>query len=169
MQYTTDKQWIGGTKAQTIATDAKDASPISAVAFAINETQYVSTLNLRMSKIAMLSQGVPLVLHRSKQYGQAAVTIQRHRHLGVWTTQQPQSQGFRLADCRTPGKLKLYEPKVRHILTSYVSKACWKGNFYGDSDYTKFPTASGLNNTDPFDGQVGMVSCKRTLYRPELH
>jgi hypothetical protein len=48
MQYTTDKQWIGGTKAQTIATDAKDASPISAVAFAINETQYVSTHNLRI-------------------------------------------------------------------------------------------------------------------------
>jgi hypothetical protein len=57
----------------------------------------------------------------------------------------------------------MYELRVRHILTSYVSKACWKGNFYGDSDYTKFPTASGLNNTDPFDGQVGMVSCNGSI------
>ena len=32
-------------------------------------------------------------------------------------------------------------------------QACWKGNFYGDSDYTKFPTTNGLNNTVPFDDQ----------------
>ena len=44
MQYTTDRKWIGGGKAQTIAADAKDASPISAVAFALNETQYVSII-----------------------------------------------------------------------------------------------------------------------------
>jgi hypothetical protein len=44
MQYTTDRKWIGGGKGQTIAGDAKDASPISAVSFALNETQYVSML-----------------------------------------------------------------------------------------------------------------------------
>ena len=42
MQYSTDQTWLGGTKAQTVASDAKDASPISAVSFAIDATQYVS-------------------------------------------------------------------------------------------------------------------------------
>jgi hypothetical protein len=42
MQYTTDRKWIGGTKAETVASNAKDSSPISAVSFAINHTQYVS-------------------------------------------------------------------------------------------------------------------------------
>ena len=42
MEYTTDRKWIGGTKAQTVATDAKPASSISAVSFAIDQTQYVS-------------------------------------------------------------------------------------------------------------------------------
>jgi hypothetical protein len=41
MQYTTDQKWIGGTKAETVATDAKNASPISAVAVGLNSTQYV--------------------------------------------------------------------------------------------------------------------------------
>ena len=44
MQYGTDQKWIGGTKAQTVASGVKDASPISAVAFAINSTQYVGHL-----------------------------------------------------------------------------------------------------------------------------
>jgi hypothetical protein len=44
MQYTTDRKWIGGGKAQTVAGDAKSASPISAVSFALNETQYVSMI-----------------------------------------------------------------------------------------------------------------------------
>lgn len=35
-------------------------------------------------------------------------------------------------------------------------QACWKGNFYGDSDYSKFPTASGQANEIPFDERVGM-------------
>jgi hypothetical protein len=42
MQYTTDRKWIGGTKAETVASDAKPATPISAVSFALNTTQYVS-------------------------------------------------------------------------------------------------------------------------------
>ena len=35
-------------------------------------------------------------------------------------------------------------------------QACWKGNYYGDSDFTKFPTFSGLNNTEPFENTPGM-------------
>jgi hypothetical protein len=42
MQYTTDKQWVGGGKTETVATGVKNASPISAVAVALNSTTYVS-------------------------------------------------------------------------------------------------------------------------------
>lgn len=35
-------------------------------------------------------------------------------------------------------------------------QACWKGNFYGDSDFSKFPTASGLQNTQPFEERKGI-------------
>lgn len=49
MQYTTDKKWIGGTRAQTVATDAKNATAISTVAYALNATQYVRTPKLIIS------------------------------------------------------------------------------------------------------------------------
>jgi hypothetical protein len=42
MQYTTDRKWIGGDKAQTIASDAKNATPISTVAYTLNGTMVVS-------------------------------------------------------------------------------------------------------------------------------
>lgn len=35
-------------------------------------------------------------------------------------------------------------------------QACWKGNYYGDSDYSKFPTASGEANQIPFDERLGI-------------
>lgn len=35
-------------------------------------------------------------------------------------------------------------------------QACWKGNFYGDSDATRMPTANDETNTVPFDGQAAM-------------
>jgi hypothetical protein len=54
MQYTTDRQWIGGTKAQTVATDAKNGSPISAVSVGLNSTQYVSQSSI-ISSIEQLT------------------------------------------------------------------------------------------------------------------
>jgi hypothetical protein len=44
MQYSSDQQWSGGSKSETVATGVKNASPISAVAYNINATQYVSQL-----------------------------------------------------------------------------------------------------------------------------
>jgi len=35
-------------------------------------------------------------------------------------------------------------------------QACWKGNFYGDSDYKKFPTADGQENKVPFEDAKGI-------------
>lgn len=42
MEYGTDQKWGGGRRQETIATDAKNSTPISAVAFALNNTQVVS-------------------------------------------------------------------------------------------------------------------------------
>jgi hypothetical protein len=64
MQYTTDQQWVGGTKAQTVAGDAKNGSPISAVAFAINGTQQVGyawvTVYYQVYRLTVI---VPHLLH----------------------------------------------------------------------------------------------------------
>jgi hypothetical protein len=53
MQYTTDRKWIGGSKAETVATDAKNASPISAVAVGLNGTQYVRCSGMLSADIVL--------------------------------------------------------------------------------------------------------------------
>jgi hypothetical protein len=35
-------------------------------------------------------------------------------------------------------------------------QACWKGNYYGDSDFSKFPTPDGQQNTTPYEERIGM-------------
>ena len=35
-------------------------------------------------------------------------------------------------------------------------QACYKGDFYGDSDYKNFPTADGEQNTVPFEESKGI-------------
>ncbi|CAE7214206.1 hypothetical protein PTNB85_06952 [Pyrenophora teres f. teres] len=119
MQYTTDRKWIGGSKAQTVAYDAKPATPISAVSFAINQTQYFHIFYITTAnKVAQITQS---------------------NVSSIWT----------------PGPLNALN------LTAYDAptvglQACWKGNFYGDNDFTRFPTFSGLENTQPFVGSKGM-------------
>lgn len=44
MQYTADQKWVGGTKSETVATDARNATPISTVAYALNGTAKVRGL-----------------------------------------------------------------------------------------------------------------------------
>ena len=41
MQLTPEGQWIGGSKSETIATDAKNSTPISTVAYTLNGTSKV--------------------------------------------------------------------------------------------------------------------------------
>jgi hypothetical protein len=45
MQYTTDQKWQGGSRSETVATDAKNGTPISAVAVGLNATQYVCSID----------------------------------------------------------------------------------------------------------------------------
>jgi hypothetical protein len=132
MQYTTERKWIGGGKAQTVAGDAKSASPISAVSFALNETQYFHIFYIDKNNTV-------------KQLIQSNTS-------DIWQ----------------PGPLSDLNLKAFDSPTTGL-QACYKGNFYGDSDFTKFPTASGLNNTDPFEGQTGMVSLRCTNYSKDIH
>ncbi|KAF2852411.1 hypothetical protein T440DRAFT_497919 [Plenodomus tracheiphilus IPT5] len=119
MQYTTDRKWIGGTKAETVASDAKDATPISAVSFAANSTQYFHIFYI--NKNSTVRQ------------------LTRTNETDIWQ----------------PGPLDDLNLKAYDSPTDGL-QACWKGNYYGDSDYSKFPTASGLTNQQHFDERLGM-------------
>jgi hypothetical protein len=59
------------------------------------------------------------------------------------------------SDIWQPGPLSKLNLKAMDSPSSGL-QACWKGNFYGDSDYTKFPTFSGQQNQQPFDERKGM-------------
>ena len=54
-----------------------------------------------------------------------------------------------------PGPLSNLNLKAMDSPSSGL-QACWKGNYYGDSDYTKMPTASGQTNDKPFDKDLGI-------------
>lgn len=119
MQYNTDRKWIGGTRSETVATDAKPGSPISAVAFGVNSTQYFHIFYI--SKENLVKQ------------------IVKSNTSDIWQ----------------PGPLSDMNLKAMDSPSSGL-QACWKGNFYGDSDYKKFPTASGQVNQQPFEERKGM-------------
>jgi hypothetical protein len=59
------------------------------------------------------------------------------------------------SDIWQPGPLSDLKLKAMDSPTSGL-QACWKGNYYGDSDFTQFPTLNGLPNTQPFDERLGM-------------
>ena len=56
----------------------------------------------------------------------------------------------------TEGPLSKQNLQVYDGSPSTGLQACWKGNFYGDADYKKFPTIDGDVNTVPFDNRLGM-------------
>lgn len=45
IQLTPQGEWIGGGKSETIVTDAKNATPISIVSYALNGTAQVSLIS----------------------------------------------------------------------------------------------------------------------------
>lgn len=56
----------------------------------------------------------------------------------------------------TDGLLTAQNLQVYSESPSTGLQACWKGNFYGDADYKKFPTIDGAVNDIPFDNRLGM-------------
>ncbi|OAK97926.1 hypothetical protein IQ06DRAFT_296188 [Phaeosphaeriaceae sp. SRC1lsM3a] len=119
MQYNTDRKWIGGGKSETVTTDAKPGTPLSAVAVYLNGTAYFHIFYIDQNN-----------------------TVRQ-------TTKSNTS------DIWQPGPLSKLNLKAMDSPSSGL-QACWKGNYYGDSDYTKFPTISGNVNTQPFDERLGM-------------
>ncbi|KAF2008911.1 hypothetical protein BU24DRAFT_359236, partial [Aaosphaeria arxii CBS 175.79] len=120
MQYTTEKKWIGGTRSETVATDAKNGTAISTVSFAINSTQYFHVFYISKENIV-------------RQVTQTNVS-------NIWQ----------------PGPLSKLNLTVYDSPGNVGLQACWKGNFYGDSDYSKMPTPSGEKNKIPFEDIQGM-------------
>ncbi|KAF2866655.1 hypothetical protein BDV95DRAFT_631492 [Massariosphaeria phaeospora] len=120
IKYTGGKKWIGGTKEQTVATDAKSATPISTVAFKSQDNSSIFHV-FYISKDNIIKQ----------------------------VTQTNKSKEW------TPGPLN------KHNLRAFDSpsvglQACWKGNYYGEADYSKFPTPSGNTNEVPLDARLGI-------------
>jgi hypothetical protein len=112
-------QYVGGRVSETVATDAKNSTPISVVAYAMNST----------SKWHVFYVGVD---GNIKQKSNSNVT-------NIWED----------------GPLTALNLKALSA-DSVGLQACWYGNFYGDSDATKFPTADGQTNQQEFDIGKGM-------------
>ncbi|KAF2113105.1 hypothetical protein BDV96DRAFT_496974 [Lophiotrema nucula] len=117
IQLTPQGQWIGGTKSEVIVTDAKNATPISTVSYAINGTAlwhlfYIDTNNIVRQK-------------------------QNSNSTNIWQDGPLNALNLTAYDAPNVGL-----------------QACWYGNYYGDSDASKFPTYSGENNTIPFSAET---------------
>lgn len=55
IQLTPDGEWIGGTKSEVIVSDAKNATPISAVSYSLNDTSVVSATQPRLMSLVRLT------------------------------------------------------------------------------------------------------------------
>ncbi|KAL5413124.1 hypothetical protein PMIN03_003902 [Paraphaeosphaeria minitans] len=113
IQLTPKGEWIGGTASEVVVSDAKNATPISAVSYSLNDTSvwhifYISQDGHVKQKVNSNSTNIwqdgPLNALNLTAYGAPNVGLQ----------------------------------------------ACWYGNYYGDSDATKFPLRDGNNATIPF-------------------
>ncbi|KAJ4309426.1 hypothetical protein N0V94_008933 [Neodidymelliopsis sp. IMI 364377] len=122
MKYTKGQKWAGGGVTETVATDAKNATPISAVSYAANSTQFFHVFYI----------GHDNMVKQVTQTNESTTTQ-------LWTTGPLTNQNLKVFDSPSSGL-----------------QACWKGNYYGDSDFTKFPTNNGAPNTIPFDNRLGM-------------
>ncbi|KAL1594108.1 hypothetical protein SLS59_008942 [Nothophoma quercina] len=123
MRYTSGQKWIGGSITETVASNAKNATPISAVAYAANGTQFFHVFYVGDDNMV-------------KQVTQTNASTSSQ----LWTE----------------GPLSKQNLQVYDGSPSTGLQACWKGNFYGDADYKKFPTIDGDVNTVPFDNRLGM-------------
>ncbi|PSN65440.1 hypothetical protein BS50DRAFT_497710 [Corynespora cassiicola Philippines] len=114
IQLTPRGEWIGGTRSEVIGTDAKNATPISVVSYAINDTA--------MWHIFYISKD-----NRVRQK-------QNSNSTNIWQDGPLNDLNLTVYDAPNVGL-----------------QACWYGNYYGDSDASKFPTRDGNNNTIPFN------------------
>ncbi|KAL5389669.1 hypothetical protein DPSP01_002164 [Paraphaeosphaeria sporulosa] len=117
IQLTPKGEWIGGTASEVVVSDAKNATPISAVSYSLNDTSVWHIFYI--SKDGHVKQKV------------------NSNSTNIWQD----------------GPLNSLN------LTAYAApnvglQACWYGNYYGDSDASKFPTRDGNNDTIPFSNST---------------
>ncbi|KAF2683222.1 hypothetical protein K458DRAFT_340129 [Lentithecium fluviatile CBS 122367] len=117
IQLTPKGEWIGGSKSEVVVSDAKNATPISAVSYSLKGTS-------------------------------------------VWHIFYISEDGF-VRQKQNSNSTNIWEdgPLNELNLTTYDApnvglQACWYGNYYGDSDASKFPTRDGDNNTIPFNAST---------------
>lgn len=138
MKYTSGQKWIGGGITETVATNAKNATPISAVSYAANSTQFVS------STITTLAIALTFQFH---------VFYVGDDNMVKQVTQTNESTSTQLW---TEGPLTRQNLQVYADAPASGLQACWKGNFYGDVDYKKFSSVDKNINDIPFDNRLGM-------------
>ncbi|KAJ4341714.1 hypothetical protein N0V95_007147 [Ascochyta clinopodiicola] len=122
LKYSKGQKWVGGTELTIVASDAKNATPISAVSYAANDTQFFHVFYV----------GKDNTVKQVTQTNASTTSL-------LWT----------------PGPLSAQNLKVYDSPSSGL-QACWKGDYYGDSDFTNFPTNTGKPNEIPFDNRQGM-------------
>ena len=98
IQLTPDGQWIGGGASEVIASDAKNATPISAVAYSLNDTSVVSPPFNRSESsffsFSLANKLIPIsvahLLHFQRQPRPPNGKHQPHQHLARRPPQQAQ-------------------------------------------------------------------------------
>ncbi|UPX14119.1 uncharacterized protein EKO05_0004610 [Ascochyta rabiei] len=122
LKYTKGQKWVGGSESTIVASDAKNATPISAVSYVANATQFFHVFYV----------GKDNTVKQVTQTNASTTAL-------LWTPGTINSQNLKVYDSPSSGL-----------------QACWKGNYYGDSDFTNFPTNTGKPNEIPFDNRLGM-------------
>lgn len=120
IQLTPGGQWLGGSRSEVAVTDAKNATPISVVSYAVNDT----------------AQWHLFYIDKYNHVRQKTNT----NSTNIWQDGPLSELNLTVYDAPNVGL-----------------QACWYGNYYGDSDASRFPTHDGENNTIPFGaGTQGM-------------
>lgn len=141
MQYTSasDQKWLGGTRSETVATDAKNATSLSTVAYALNGTQYVSFSLVKRHPISKrLTSAQFHLFYISKEHQVKQKTYSNTTSL--WQD----------------GSLNKLNITAHNHTGKAVVQACWQGDFYGNDDVEAMPTATGQNNTVPYENRKSM-------------
>ena len=95
-QLSSDGTWRGGDVTEIVAADAKNGTPIAAVAYAKDDIAAVSKdINLSKEKSQTDNAKVACLLHQQRQHHHRGYKQQYHKRLGSWTNQRspPSSTG----------------------------------------------------------------------------
>lgn len=132
-----DSDWVGGTQSEIVASDAKNGTPISAVAYALNNTSTVCFEAVLSLYYSNLLQWHIFYIDKSNHIRQKS----NSNRTNFWQDGPINKLNLTAMDSDAVGM-----------------QACWYGSFYGDTDYKDLrPTVTldGSNQTT-YSLDVGM-------------